>query len=305
MLTQKLWLALGTPAVGHPLFHRMTSSYTISCRFERALKFVSWWGIVLGFLIVVGMWIFPDNKILPQMLVMMLTTPFIFVSVSSTIFGMIWAVSISLTIMKEKALGLYELLSASPTGPLGTSWMMCTGCLNRNQVFHLAQVQRNSIIGQLIIPAATIITLGIMIDKSNVEQSLSFSQFFLLIVNHALIIAVLFIDYRHSMVLCSVIGMFVPNYSRSPFEAIVLSSVGFLALQVTSYMLVGYFGVIILPELFSVCHFTGELAEFSLAFLRLAVFYAIRAGMIALLWNVLIRSLNADVDELEAVTRPV
>jgi hypothetical protein len=294
MLTWKLWRALHTPPLKHPVFELITAASPARAR--SYISFIAPVGLsILGILFAIGILKLPQT-ILPLMFNPVFGLIIGILLFTGTVYGLVWAANISQIIARIRSDGKYDLLCLSPSGKLRISWAICTGYLYRNQLFTRIHGQRTRIVqGLLTIPGALILPLFIGIAASRYTYVLLLLSTVVHIVTLAL---AFYIDYIQSAVMGSLIGMNVPNYTRSELDARLLAAGGFLAFQVSTYLIAWVIGFGVLSDIYVNLNIVG-FAELSLPFARLFVFYLSREAMIFALWYLLTWQLQAPINEVD------
>jgi len=298
MTTWKLWRALQTPPIKHPLFDRVTGKQAI--RLSRLISMMGPVGItILIATFAVGIWYAP-TAILPTLFNPNVALPLAFLLFTGTVYGLVWAASISQIIMRMRMQGKYDLLCLSQPSALVINWVICTSYLYRNHSFTRISEQRAWITRLLLmIPVAMILPLLIGFVASEQQTGIMLLSTFV----HILALAAAFyIDHVQSAVLGSLIGMNVPNHTRSETDSTIMAGLMFLVLQTFSYLAAWGVGFVLLPALYTLAQADGLLIEFSLPLARLMVFYLAREVFISLLWLRLVRQLQATPAELDLLT---
>lgn len=291
MLTWKLWRALHDPPVQHPLFGHI--SRVQPSQLGRLTVFLLPLGLAFMLAVfILGVWRSPP----------LITTPLlnshsvaliVLLVFTGTVYGLVWASNISHILMRMRAEGKYDLLRLSTSSELQLNWAICTGYLYRNQSFSRVHTQRARITQyMLMIPAGLAMPLMLGIASENEPYVLMILTTFV----HAVVIALAYyLDYAQSVIIGGLLGMSVPSYVRTEFDARTLAAGGFLAVQIGSYGITWLIGFVVLPELYTAWHISGSYAELSLAVARLLVFYLVREALILGLWSLLLRQLPARV----------
>jgi hypothetical protein len=276
MLTWKIWRGLRNPPQQHQLFRRVMVA---------PLRPTPWY---VGCAVI----LIAPLLLLPAILF------------TSAFYSLRWAVTISSMIARTREAGMFDLISLSPDGALGASWAICTASIHRNQ--SLQQIQS---------PMSWLVRLGftllILASVGNfVEPLVPFGTnstlgtiiplLYLFTLSGAL-----YVDHMQSVAMGSLIGMLMPTYTRSRIDGGVGAFIVFLLLQVTTYVLTLLIGFSFLPSIFRGFDVTPTTAAILLPILRLVIFWAIREGMIAGLWRVLVERLNIAASEMVYVTRQV
>ncbi len=287
VMTRKLWRALTTPPFTHPLYRRTVKTGRISD------YYLGWVGIVVMFFISVA--------VLPALFFpLLLFAPVLFIMLSGTLYGTIWAINISSVIIRERQRGTYELLSVSPGGPLATNWALCAGRLHRDRSFERVYATIKWIL-RLILGFAFLAVVSVVFSPETYRR-LSVALFAFGIT--ALVI-IAYIDYVQSIILSSLVSMVISSVTRNISDARLWTFLAFLALQVITYLLAFIVLFPILEGVYDYLLLTGTYAELSLTVMRVIIFYAIRETVIVSLWRVLVARIEADSTEFALATSPI
>jgi hypothetical protein len=274
MLTWKIWRGLNSPPIQHPLYHRIMAT---------PLRVTPWY---MGCMVIMV----APFLLLPAILF------------TSAFYSLRWAITIGGTIAREREAGMFELIALSPDGALGASWAICAAAIHRNE--SLKQIQS---------PMSWVVRLGftllILASLGNFVEPLvpNDADGSLVTVIHLLylftLVGALYVDHTQSVAMGSLVGMLIPTYTRSRVDAGFGAFLIFLLLQVITYLLTLLIGFNLLSGVFRAMGAAPITAALALPILRLAVFYAIREGMIAGLWRLLVERLNVAASEMVYVTR--
>lgn len=291
MMTWKLWRALHAPPLKHPVFELITTAHTRSY-----INFIAPVGLaILGTLFAIGILKMP-KAILPLLFNPVFGLIVGIILFTGTVYGFIWAANISQIIARIRNEGKYDLWCLSPSSKLRISWAICTGYLYRKQLFTRINNQRLRIAqGLLTIPGALLLPLFIGIAASRHAYVLMLLSTVVHIITLA---AAFYIDYIQSAVMGSLIGMNVPNYTRSELDARLLAAGGFLMFQVSTYLIVWVVGFEALSNVYTNLNIVG-FAELSLPVIRLFVFYLSREIVIVVLWYLLKWQLQSRINETD------
>lgn len=289
-LTLKLWRALNHPPATHPLFQRI-----VLLPGESKRRFMSWAGIIIALVVSLG-------EIIPTLLLILMPILLFFTGI---LYGLDCALRISSAIAREHENNTYNLLSLAPPGPIAVSWTICTSALYRNREFdRFHTIVRTSVIIALVI-------ISIMAGISFMWQSAVVSRFpqptlltVLHYINLCCILLAIYIEYMQSAVLGCLVGMLIPTYANNQLDAGLYALGVFLLLQITGYFLAVFIGFSMIPGVYQMLGIVGFYAEISLTIARLIVFFAIREGLIILVWRILIERLNVGSTELDYMIRP-
>ncbi|MBZ0275046.1 MAG: hypothetical protein K8I60_02805, partial [Anaerolineae bacterium] len=275
MITWKIWRQLRNPSFSHPLLRRTLKmqqrmSYPVA---RTALE-------VLGGLFLCVSMLSPVFLLLMLLLVLLIF--------NGTIYSLIWAVRTSGSIARLHASGQYDLLCVTPDGRIGIHWAVCVGTLHRsNRLTQIHNAIRGSLAG-ILIGVLLIGFIGFFRDIQNTSGDSLFSNGekilndLTVFVNMLLFLLALYTDHIHSITLGVVVGMSVPLLRQRPFDSQIIAAALYLLLQVSIY---GAALVILAGVNRIFAGTTAPLILFLLPFLRMALFFAIREGVMMLLWR--------------------
>jgi hypothetical protein len=201
---------------------------------------------------------------------------------NSTIYATGWAISIGTTIAQEREQRRYDLLCLLPPGSIAACLTICSGCLNRNQTFRNIPTLRKLSFSKAQIIFGVLLFL-LFIYAYALEGS--GTEIVSIVIGSGTIIAAFFVDYIQAAVLASLVAILVSTYHGSPIDARLWSALGFLLLQISSYVFTLFTGFVLFPTLFGV---TYLLSVLSLPILTLLFFCGLREGIII----VLLRAVN-------------
>jgi hypothetical protein len=225
--------------------------------------------------------------------------------ITGIVYGLDCALRVSHAIVQECEKDTFQLLSLSPPGPLGTSWTMCTSSLYRNREFaQLHMIVKSSVMVAAVITAVLggLVLLG---------QSPTFNRYYqpmmptvIILANLTGIFIAIYAEYVQSALVGCLVGMLIPTYVKSTMDAGLYAFSVFLLVQTSAYFLTALIDFSILPSLYQLFNFYGELADVSLSVLRVGVFILVREGIVQLMWRQLVQRLNVRPSEFDYIMRP-
>lgn len=315
LLTSRLWKVFKDPPTLHPLFWRTiyrsgatqfaTRDYRVDMFLERAV--LSYFGAVLVIWTVVGTRFATSaaatalNVLFLNLLFLLLALPILLTLVyvlrytllNGTISGLMWALRISDYIAQERAFGGFDLVWVAPPGGLGASMAVCTGCLYRKATIHQFRKQYQ-IVCALVLVCGLLTLLGLDARYVTIHTSLRAFGLTILLV----IVAVLYIDAVHSLIMGSLLGMLIPTFTQHRLDARFWTISIYLSIQIFTFALGLFVSLFLMPALYSNFQVSGWLADLSPFIIGLGLFYITREGIIALLWHLLAMQFNADPSEM-------
>jgi hypothetical protein len=264
MTTRQLWRALRRPLKDHPLYQRVTDdTYDDRTRWNRLLQNLLTQG---------QLWILPL-----LFMTNMRTIPL--VVLGGTLGGIIWAISISSRIHAEQNKHTYELLCVTPGGTIGVVWATITGCLHRERTFDTINSGEAWVI-RILVFVPFILSANLFMERFfGVTDQITIFWIVALM-------AIFYLDHVQSMVLgclCAAVSTHLPVNIDKRLGALI----GFLAFQVSTYLITVVVSMVILPALYPIADIQDWLVDFTHPFLTLVVFYLSREFIIGKLWQCL------------------
>ncbi len=297
MLTWKLWQALHSPPLKHPIFSHVIREHA----FPMTRLISMMWPVgmtLLLILLALGIWGDP-KAIMPALFNPNFALIVGLILFTGTVYGLVWSTSISIAINRLRGQGKYDLLRLSPLTPFGINWAICTGYLYRNQAFPRVNMQRTRATQiAMSLPGALIMPMLIGVASANSE----FVSTMLITIIHILTIAgAFYIDFVQSIVTGTLIGIHIPIYTRTSLDSRLFSGATFLISQILTYLLAWIIGFNLLPQVYSDLKVAELTAEFTLPILRLLIFYLCHEVIILALWRILSQQLDISHNELDVL----
>ncbi len=311
MISWKLWQALRYPVYDHPLFHRTLAAYgrkaqILKSRYssEQVIRILpkdvaapnpgSHLTIKALLIYLGGGVFFLCGGWFIALLLILALIPY-----AGTLYGLEIATRISALIAREHENGMYDFVRLSPQGGLGLCWAITSAFLYRNQSFRRWKQWARLIYGGLsIIVGFAMLILAFEVwgglntptlqGRVMAEGALDSLVFCVLIL---LLIAALYIDLVHSTITGVVAAMLTGVYARNRLEARFLALAGFLAVQLTTYLI-----VLSYVSTFSRLP-TNTAYRIVPSAIGLLLFFAIREALIYLLWRATLHRLQVLPDE--------
>ncbi len=300
IVTWKLWRALQRPPLRHPLYRRALILKPVEgLRFDEAVTLRFLWRLVLPLLF---MSIF---ALTPIILPLVVVTPLLLPLIVNWC-GIQWAIKTGGTIASENEQGTYDLVALTPPGAFGASWTICSACIHRGSSFADLHTFVRVLVKFLFVMTGIgfVIAMLIAIGRplGDFERATFSQTTFVTLLHAAALIGAFYLDHVQSAVVGGLVGMLAPIYVQNRFDARAWGLFGFLFLQISAYLLTWFLGFQVIPALYEGLNLNGFYAEVSVPILRVAVFYFIREGIIAGLWQVLMGRLNAMPSDLDEIT---
>lgn len=280
MLTWRLWQALRMPPTKNPLFRRMQIP-------KRASWLDRFWN-ALGGLLLVLFFLQP-----PIFVVTVILIPLIYPVVSSTSYGILWAIRTSAMVSIRRQEGSYDLIRIAPGGAWQAFWGVCAGCVHRNGDLDRLEVYTRRILTMLLTLAIFTFIAGLLLPTERLQSELITTSLVLFTV-----IGMTMLEFVQSPILSTLIGMTCAVYSRTTTDTRIGAFIGYLTVQILTYLTSAVLLTsFIIPtiELADMSQVTGVL--FGCLWL-VTYFIAFREIMLFALWRLISRRLNTDVTEM-------
>lgn len=286
MLTWRLWRALCSPPYSHPLFQRTVMTHSVRSRVRRLVELMTGYVVICALATLVWPLLFMN----PAIIVLVI------VACSNTLYSMTWSFRVSTAIAREYELETYDLLCLQPAGALGVGWVLCTGNLYRSPFFRGLRFVMPMLSISVTLALVIALTIPFLLSLSSTGQTESLQLLITLVYALSLAIAFFYIDHIQSLLLANLIGMITPSYIPDRLYVGLWAVSGFLAVQIAVYLLTLIASFIILPIFYS-----PSVLHISIIFsiLRLLIFYALREGIILVIWHLLAQRFNANAVELQ------
>lgn len=235
-----------------------------------------WGGLVLGLLSCCGL-----SMLMVNVRASFNALFFTFLFTISTGVAVGWAVSIAAALVRERERNTYDVLCVTPDGPERVDWAICTGRLHRDDTLHWMVDSR-------MLFVILLFTAIVMLLFSTALGSRRFDPygFTVVLVTVISVGITTYLDLVQSLVLCGLVGMWVPRYARTGLDARLWAAGGFLLLQVVTFI-----AAILTDRFFS---FGTNSPSGLLA--GMAVFYLFREIVIAAFWQRLRYEWNSGTD---------
>ncbi len=277
MITWRLWQAFKHPPAHHPIYRRMIlNGYTDKIELFPLLQRI----LIQG-----QTWLWP--------LIFMLNMRALLLMVfSGTLYGVLWTMRISGAIAEERMNGRYDLLCLSLSGEMGAVWAICTSSLHQHRAFQ----QVNS---QEAWSVRLILFIPIVISAPLIFRQLFSVTLTTTLTGIAAIMIIFYLDHVQSILFGSLIGSLVSQYVPSPHNQRMWAAVGFLTVQIASYLFLGVVNFLILPLL---NRYTNNwYGDIGAAVINIMAFYGLREILLKRLWSILIKQLNCSAAELDSL----
>jgi len=280
MYTWRLFRALRTPPINNPLYLQMQG--TVKSSWLDRL-----WNVFMGLLILL-LFVKP-----PLFIIILLMIPIVYPLVSSTCYGVLFSLRTSSMIFTRRQQGSYDLIRLTPGGAWQAFWGVCAGSVHRNgDLDRLTHYLRRIITVLLTMGLFTMIASLILPTEDLKIEFLSMAIVLFTV------IGLMMLEFSQSSVLSTLIGMTFAIYGRTTVDARIGSLVGFLTIQLTTYMTAGVLALSFLyPRLMG-----ADISPILMVLVGcasvLVYVAALREAMMVVLWRLISRGLNAAGDDM-------
>jgi hypothetical protein len=276
MMTWRLWRAFQHPPSAHPIFKRVVAaSYADT---------VDWPPLLQNLIIQGQVWFWSLMFVIDMRLLFLM----IF---SGTLYGAIWAISVSRTISGERESGTYDLLCLAPHGMIGTTWAIWAGCLHRNDLFRHVNSHESWTVRVVLFLPLTISAHLILRHLFGVTGAMTVIWIFVLL-------AVFYIDHVQSILIGGLFGALAAHEAQQRFDPRLWALAGFIGIQLATYAV-----LVLSGRLLGGIGSVGWVADVALPVLSVLIFYGLREYILCRLWHLLLERLNAAPMETESLLR--
>jgi hypothetical protein len=312
LISFRFWLALMTPFVSHPLYMRRgvwqpPQHIERKGRLGKIMHFyyehevdVIWMTVLLSVILIfiVGLGTLVVAVIIISISTVTVGFPILLI-LAGTIYGMASALNISGAIINERLQGRYLILGVTPSGFLGAAWALCSLSIQNSRSLRQLRGLLRGIYTMmtLLLLLPFLLTTLIYLANSNLPQI--YNLWSILVIAFSFL-AFCIVDFFQSACVGSLLGIIAAHHSetRANTQNSVMSN--FLALQLAVYLIAGFFGLFIIPSIFSLINY--PITPFY-GYVCVAILYAVREVLIIALWHGLAITIDDDVDQLNRLTR--
>ena len=295
MISFKLWRALSSPPRRHPLFQYVLSGAKRE-QPQVTSGFVVWVMMLAALIFIMAVLVQPLMWFILAM----------FVSLNS-LYAARWALRIARTIAQEKESRRYDLLASLPVGLLGTSWALTTGALHKRSSFRWLPylVLMIAVIACLALCGLSTVTLTLLEQLSDNEiafvRNLDFARSGIIVIPFVILF---YFDHVYSILTAIVFGQLVSIDVKDVAERKIRALIGFLVIQLLTYVLSLGIALLVLPGFLTASGFTEVEHLVIIGFVGVLIFIMLRESIVFGLWRYLTTSLDADHKEMALVLKP-
>jgi len=300
-ITWRIWGAINRPPRYHAIFRHMQQLPLVA-------KFPYRWAIaaqlataLLGILLFM---LFP-SVVFVSLLLFMAALPLLVLLFNGSVLGALWTWRVSQALAHEIQSGRFDLMSISARGPLGVSWLICTGCLHRGG--RLRQTREFVRLASLIVFAALLficllLAFSLLFNEPITPQRSYQTQVLETAIPLAGIALALWLDHVQSIVIAALLGMVMPFRIRDTRLAHIwtLLIYGIIQLSVYVFMVVT---ILVLQILFERALSQPLVLRAALVVSNILIFYMLREALIGLLWRMMLAHFDAYPTDFDRAMR--
>jgi hypothetical protein len=288
MMTWRWWQTLKNPPASHPLFLRIKAS---SAGPQRKIIVASLIGIAMFEIATFLLSVFsPTLQSLALIFSLIIPAALLVMTFNSTLYAMQWTASISGAIAREHEMRRYDLLCLLPIGAAGTCMVICAGCLDQDSTFKNIPRFERMPISRSQASFLVIVALLVLLRYFS-EDRPSEIVFFIVFLIAAM--TGFLVDYVQAAVMATLTGILTPTYIHGQNDARLLGALGFLLIQISTYLLTLVAGLVIIPVILDALHISDSIAKLSLPIIVLATFCGVREAAVFGLQSMVTQRLKA------------
>jgi len=283
MVTWLLWRALQSPPTKNPLYQKMQSA-------DRSSWLDRFWNGLIGLLLIL-LFLKP-----PLFAIILLSVPIMYPMLSSTCYGVLFSLRTSTMIFARRQQGSYDLIRISPNGAWTSFWAICAGSVHHNGDLNRLNHYIKRIMTMLVTLCAVLLLASPVVPTERLQ-----AEFMAMVIVLFTVISLMVLELTQSSVLGTLIGMVFAIVARNTVDSRLGSLVGFLSIQLTTYLTSIVLVLSFLYPTFDNADVSPALAML-LGCLTLILYIAIlREVMMVILWRLIARRLNTAQDEMRQI----
>lgn len=291
MLAWRIWQAIQHPSRSHPLF-RYTLLHARSDQPRITPIFFSWMFTCSGF----GFcWaLFVDWVPLALSVILL--------SLNGSL-GLIWAITVSTSLARERELARYDLLTLLPIGPLSAAWALSAGTLHRRASFFWGGYLLRAVLLTLcfMLLGMLLLTLWFSSIATLNEEALRTNNALIpMIVTGLALMLGMLLDHHYSAAMAVVSGLYAASHAETGDEARMLVTLVFLPAQFSVYVLVVAL-VSAMPPLLRPLHLDPAHLALVQGICGIGLLVLLRAWLLKRLWLRVLWQQRAKADEVKQV----
>lgn len=296
MKTFRLWRHILYPARHSPSFRKARA-------WEGSHKGRGgWWALASVLLVLAVMATGSIVTVVIGVMAMAVLLPVVFLLMSGTLLGGYNAWQTSALVSEYRQKGWHNTLATTPDGWLGSVWTTMLGVLHRaERITQAYKVVRYVVVFGLVTMGMSTFMVGISVRSmaDSVRHGAS-EELIIAVLPLLLMFIILYLDFIQGVILGGMVGILVGNVTLDPIDAR-LRAVGiFGIIQVMSYGL-SWLGAVVMQVMIGVWVDDGLLVAVIGGVVWIALFFAIREGLMDGLIAWLITQSEGSADEWQAL----
>lgn len=291
MLAWRIWQAIQHPSRSHPLF-RYTLLHARSDQPRITPVFFSWMFTCSGFGFCWALFV----DWVPLALSVLL------LSLNGSL-GLIWAITVSTSLARERELARYDLLTLLPIGPLSAAWALSAGTLHRRASFFWGGYLLRAVLLTLcfMLLGMLLLTLWFSSIATLNEEALRTNNALIpMIVTGLALMLGMLLDHHYSAAMAVVSGLYAASHAETGDEARMLVTLVFLPAQFSVYVLVVAL-VSAMPSLLRPLHLDPAHLALVQGSCGIGLLVLLRAWLLKRLWLRVLWQQRAKADEVKQV----
>lgn len=284
MYTWLFWRALQAPPIKNPLFLQM-----------RGIDRPSWldraWNLFMGLMLVM-LFLKP-----PIFVIAILLIPIAYPILSSTCYGVIFALRTSSMIFTRRQQGSYDLIRLTPGGAWQAFWGVCAGSVHHNGDLDRLYHYLKRIITILLTMGVFMVIASFVLPTEHLK--IEFATMGIAVFT---VIALMYLELSQLSIISILIGMLFAIYARTTVDSRIGALVGFLTVQLTIYLTSAVLIFSFLYPRLMMTDISPVIAMLIACTILLAYVSIVRELVMLILWRLISRGLNTAQDDMRYLT---
>lgn len=280
MYTWLFWRALQAPPITNPLFVQV-----------RGIDRPSWldraWNLFMGLMLVM-LFVKP-----PIFVIAILLIPIAYPILSSTCYGVIFALRTSSMIFTRRQQGSYDLIRLTPGGAWQAFWGVCAGSVHHNGDLDRLYHYLKRIITILLTMGVFMLIASLVLPTERLK--IEFATMGIAVFT---VIALMYLELSQLSIISILIGMLFAIYARTTVDSRIGALVGFLTVQLTIYLTSAVLILSLLYPRLTTIDISPVIAMLIACTVVLAYISIVRELVMLILWRLISRGLNTAQDDM-------
>ena len=220
----------------------------------------------------------------------------------STVAGAIGAATSSFTMSRERESGRFDLLSTTPAGTFGVSWLVGLGAIHRRKLYQRLNMELTWIFRvSVILLGFSMVQFAVVGSPANTEAQFVLG---LILFDLFLVLLAFYVDHVQALTLGVLVGMLIPTFISDRFSTQIAAVVYYLFWRSITLVIGAAVVLFLLPLLFdSVWMFWWSRLLYSL--IRFSWFVAVNEIITIVLWQGVQRRFGADHQTMQSYGLPI